>query len=460
LSLVRIALFLLSGLFLVLGPLNAPGDGDLYWQRWLGGRILQTHQLPASLGSETFTAPGAPWVPQEWLFSVAVAIASHQHLFILLAAALSMVPFAVLVTIWYRSRGQASPEATAIAITLCGIAMLESFGTRAQVLGWAALALFMLFIERRDRWYYAALPTAICWANLHASVALAPVIVLGRIGATVASKGLRGLRSSRDLLMLAGVAAAMFCTPLGVRLPSFALALVNSPIRHYITEWQPPSWHDASFLFGALPLALAIVVGGRTTLLQTKLQSFPAAILLAAALFAFRNTALFAIVAAPLAARGLDAFFPRIRTAGERMRELEPAALVAIGLALVLSAVALVRIQSLEPARLPTAAMATLAGDHSGHRVFCEDFSWCSIALGYPDLRVFIDGRADAYPLWTWREYAATIKATGTWSTTLRDRGVDAVVSQRGSPLALALRRQPHWGTAYQDAGYVLFRRD
>jgi len=444
----------------VLGPLQAPGDGDLYWQRWLGDLILRTHRLPTSLGTETFTAPGAAWVPQEWLFSLAVAIASHQHVFILLAATISAVPLAILLTIWYRGREQASPEALGIALLFCGIALLESFGARAQVLGWGALALFMFFVERRDRWYYAALPTAIGWANLHASVALAPVIIVARIAAAFADGGARGLRSSRDLLMLPGVVLATFCTPLGWRLPFFAVALASSPIRHYIAEWQPSGWHDASFTFGALPLALAIVAGGRTTLIRAKLQSFPAAVLFVAALFAFRNTALFAIVAAPLAARGLDVRFPRIAALHERVRELEPAALVAIGLALVLSAAALVRMQSLEPPRLPVAAIAELAGDRSVHRVLCENFSWCSIALTYPRLRVFIDGRADAYPLSIWRQYVETIRATGMWKEPLHEHGVDTVVSQRGSPLALALARQPDWGAAYQDAAYVVFRRE
>ena len=198
------------------------------------------------------------------------------------------------------------------------MALAESFGARAQVLGWAGLAVFMLFIERRDRWYYAAFPATVVWANLHASVTLAPVLVLARLAATVADGGLRALRSSRDLLMLPAVVLATFCTPFGWRLPALAIALSTSPIRHYIQEWQPPGLHDASFVFGALPLALAIVLGGRA-LLKEKLQLFPAAIVFVAALLASRNTPLFAIVAAPLAARGLDLRFPKSRRSAKRL---------------------------------------------------------------------------------------------------------------------------------------------
>ena len=79
-SAVRIVMVLWGGLFLVLGPLLPPGDGDLWWQRWLGDLILRTHHLPSALGPETFTSAGVPWVPQEWLLSIVVALAMDREL--------------------------------------------------------------------------------------------------------------------------------------------------------------------------------------------------------------------------------------------------------------------------------------------------------------------------------------------------------------------------------------------
>ena len=448
-----------SGLFLVLGPLRSPGDGDLFWQRWLGDLVVQTHRLPSALGAETFTAQGAPWVPQEWLFSTLLALAWNAHLFFLFSLAVSALPAIILATIYWRSRGGASPEAIGIALLLCGIALLESFGVRAQVLGWAMLAAFMLFVERRDRWYYLTIPAAVLWANVHASVAIAPVIVLSRVVATIADGGMRALGSSRDAVALPAVLLASVCTPLGWKLPLLAVTLSTSPIRSHIQEWQPPGWGDASFVFGAVPLALAILLGGRTTL-NAKLQSFPALVLFVAALFAFRNTALFAIVATPLAAMGLDARFPRLRSIGPKARELEPVALAAIALAVGLSALALTRLQRDEPARLPIAAIASLAADKSGHRLLCENFTWCSVALDYPVLRVFIDGRCDAYPLAVWQEYLTVIRGRDAWAGPLKAYRVDSVIAERGSTLAIALENAPRWESAYRDAQYVVFRHD
>jgi hypothetical protein len=50
------------------------GYGDLAWQRWIGEAIIRSHRIPTALGDETFTAAGAPWVPQEWLFAVGTTI--------------------------------------------------------------------------------------------------------------------------------------------------------------------------------------------------------------------------------------------------------------------------------------------------------------------------------------------------------------------------------------------------
>ena len=448
-------LILWGGLFLVLGPLRTPGDGDLYWQRWLGDLVLQTHRLPAALGAETFTATGAPWVPQEWLFSVAVAAAKDHHLFVLLAIVVSALPLAILATVYLRARGTASPEAIGVALLFCGVALLEAFGIRAQVLGWTAFAAFLFFLERRGRWQYAAIPTVVVWANLHASVAIAPVLVFARLLGSLADGAWAQAR--RDLLILLGALLAIFCTPFGWRLPAYAVALAGSPIRHFIQEWQPPGFSDSSFLFGALPLALAVLAGGRATLLNDKARSFPVAVLFAAMLFATRNVALFAIAAAPLAAIGLDVRLPKIRALGPRVRELEPVAAIGICVALVLSGVTLAAAQRRAPERIPIAAMDSLT-DGASHRVLCENFTWCSLALGRPNLRVFIDGRCDPYPLAVWSDYVAAIRAGGSSGDELRRYGVDAVVAARGSRLAVALAKSPGWRSDYEDRSYVVLR--
>ena len=317
---VRLAIFLWGGLYAALDPFRAFDNADLYWQGWLGEYILHWHRLPSTLGTETFTATGAPWVPQEWFFSILVALAMRHHLLVPFAIAIAIVPIAVFGSIYIRSRGRAGPEAIGIVLLLVGCALSASFGIRAQVLGYGCFAAFLLCLGRSDRWAYVAVPVVAVWANVHASVLLAPVFLLARMTGAVADSGLRTLQKGRDIRIFALTLAAVCCTPLGWHLPVYALALVTSPIRHFIQEWQPVSFGDLDFLFGGLSLALLLVAGGWRELVRNKQESLPIAMLFIAMLFASRNVPIFAIAAAPAAASGLSALFLRSRASATESR--------------------------------------------------------------------------------------------------------------------------------------------
>ncbi len=206
---VRLVLVLWGGLYLAVNPFRALNNGDLYWQRWLGDYILQWHRLPTALGTETFTAAGAPWVPQEWFISIFVALAMRHGLLVPFAILMAVIPIGILASIYVRSTKAATPEAIAIVLMFTGCALAASFGIRAQVLGWGCFAAFLLCLDRRDAWAYAAAPIVVLWANVHASVMLAPVFLLARVIGEVATSGVSSLHKSRDLRILALIAASL-----------------------------------------------------------------------------------------------------------------------------------------------------------------------------------------------------------------------------------------------------------
>jgi hypothetical protein len=457
-SAVRIALVFWGGFFLALGPLRSAGDGDLFWQHWLGDLVIRTHHIPAALGSETFTSAGAAWVPQEWLFSVLLALAMSHGVFVLFAVLISAVPAAILVFVFLRARTAVRPEAVAVVLVLCGLALVESFGIRAQVVGWGCLAAFLLCIERRDAWYYASIPIVVFWANFHASVFLAPAILLARIAGAIADDRRSTRTRNRDLRLLVFVAGAALCTPFGWHLPVYAIALVGSPIRHFILEWQPPGLTDPSFVFGACVLAALAFAASVRTFRDNKREIFPAAFVFVSMLLASRNVPLFAIVAAPLAARAIPDARGTLSRLGASLRSMEAAALTSIVVIVALASLLLTWGQRHEPPRLPIAAMAALSQMHR-NRVFCENFAWCSVALQYPQLSVFIDGRCDPYPLAIWKSYVSAIGVSRSWGTTLQRYRVDAVVASRTSRLQPALAADQSWHLAFEDAQYVVYTR-
>ena len=240
LNIARVVLIFLGRPLPHLGPLRLPGDGDLYWQRWLGNVILHSHRLPNALGTETFTAAGASWVPQEWLFSIAVAAAHNRGAFVLFAGLVSLLPLGILLSIVARARGEAPSQAIGITLVFAGMALAESFGIRAQVAGWFCFAWLLYFVERRDAWRYAAIAVTLVWANVHASVMLAPLVIVGRMTGYALDRRWRDVVAQLPLLL--GVALAICCTPLGMRLPQYALTLANGPIDTSLKNGSPASW--------------------------------------------------------------------------------------------------------------------------------------------------------------------------------------------------------------------------
>jgi hypothetical protein len=397
-------------------------------------------------------------VPQEWLVSFVVAITARYHLLVALAMAMAAIPVAVLASIYLRSRDRASPAAIAAVLLFTGVALVASFGIRAQVFGWGCFAAFLLCLDRRDKWAYAAVPIVVLWANLHASVMLAPAYLLLRLFGQAATDGIFTVARGRDLRILALTLPAILCTPLGWHLPAYALMLSTSPIRHFIEEWQPVTFHDAEFVIGGLPLAMLVAAGLLANGKRNIGEALPVAALFVAMLLAVRNIPLFAIAAAPLAAQSLDALLPSFSRIEGRIAEMERFALVSMSVAIIASTALLARIAREAPPRTSSAAIASLGASGAQRRLFCENFYACSAALQYPSVRVFMDGRADPYPLGVWRSYISVIRVEPSWQGVLRSYKVDAVLASRGSPLATALAKETNWKPSFRDDAFVVFR--
>ena len=250
--------------------------------------------------------------------------------------------------------------------------------------------------------------------------------------------------------------------PFGWNLATYALGVMHHPMRTTIIEWQPTSFTDPSFAFGALPLAIACAFSGRRFARRTGDGiTFLAAVWLV--LSAARNIGPFAIVAAPLAAPMIDRFLQRFQPATDevpddrRRDRLLVAACVAIGVALV---PALFFLPSRASAYVPPRnAFAALDRQPGIHHLFCENFAWCSVALGSRRTRVFLDGRADPYPAHVWSDFVTILGRRPGWRAVLARDHVDAIVARRRRPFASALAQDRDWRALYHDARYVVFVR-
>ena len=137
-------------------------DADLSWQRWLGNQVLTLHHIPMQLGLETFTATGSRWIAQEWLFSTAIAATLPNGRFYVLAIACALAAVCALaVTAWRAHRRGASTFATVLTTAFVGFAMMQSFGVRAQIFGWALLAIIMLLLDLESPLIFLIIPLTV-----------------------------------------------------------------------------------------------------------------------------------------------------------------------------------------------------------------------------------------------------------------------------------------------------------
>jgi hypothetical protein len=264
-------------------------------------------------------------------------------------------------------------------------------------------------------------------------------------------------------------AFAICLNPFGWDLPHYALGLFNNPIKSYISEWKVTDIEDLSFTFGSLPLMLiAMALGTREAASGARNDHrWRDLCLLGAfgflALSAARNVNIFAIVALPIVAPALTrriGFFARAPVLpATRLDRAAAWALpaVALGLALVVSWQLVGKIPK-QPnlATAPLGALAKIPGEHD---IFCSDFAWCSLALGVPNERVFLDGRADPYPRAVWEDFEDVTYLRPDWRTILDRRGVNTIVVQRGKPLDQALEIVGGWHVAYRDKDFTLWLR-
>ena len=376
------------------------------------------------------------------------------------AGAIALCATAALALAAYRaSRRGASPFAVALCATFAGVALLESFGVRAQVAAWMLLALYLLLLDLDSPWVWCAVPVAALWSNLHASATLAPFVAAAAAAGAALDERAFGPRARRLSAVAAAAALAICCNPFGWQLPAYAFALVQSPIKAYIVEWSVTSLSTWAFTYGTLPLLLiAAYAGTRSTRRAADAVVFAAFALLM--LGAARNIALFGIAASPIAALALSRTVPWF--AERRSTDALPPRLAwtlpAISLAVAIG-VAVVLLRSTERSQetLATPALAALARQPGPHRVLCGDFAWCGLLVGAPGVSVFLDGRADPFPPEVWNELISIERLEDGWRAKLAARRVNAVVVARGTALDQALERTAPWRAIFSDAKYRLW---
>jgi hypothetical protein len=448
-------------LVFVAGLALAPmAESDLFFRVEAGRQILARHGLPG-VNLYSFTYPEHRDIDTSWLFEVGAAALHARGGF----PALVLAKAAVLVAIFAGAfavclRRGAGPAGAALALAAAAFAGRERFVERPHLFSLAGVVLVLatsgafasdvaLPVRRARAVFVATLAGVVLWANLHAGVFIAPVLLgLSALGARADGA------PARPLAWLAGGAAlATLATPVGWGLVTYLRLHLVLPALHPVDEFRAASWiSDAPlFAYGA-----AFIVAAVATRPRRWHALLPALALGALALRSIRFGADFALAAAPVLAVALSRLGGRLGAP----RGLAPALASATSL-LVLALgprVAAARAGrpfvdvGLDESALPLDALRFVDDNGLGERMY-NDFEIGSYLLyeGYPRHRVFVDPRLPAYPPELHALLGRADLSRAEWDEAMRRYGVDsALLAYAGLNRRVAWWDPETWALVYR----------
>ncbi len=443
-------------------------DPDVWWHLATGRYILSERHIPA-FDVFSYTAGSHRWVTHEWLSDLLLYGAYRLVGFTGLMLFFSLLITAAFALLYRRCRSR--PILAACSVLLGAAACRMTWGVRPQMFTLLLTSLYLYILDRdadaASSRVWLLPPLALLWANLHSGF----VAGLAIIGVYVVSEQVRWLRRAAHQgpwlgprarqLALVGLASAAcsLITPNGVWAAVFPFGtLSNRLIQANIQEWFSPDFHAPM----AWPLAIfwltllaTLAVSRRPVALKDLLLLVGAA---AAGLYSMRHVPFLALVGAPLLAQQANVLRP-----SQGKGSVSP--MMQIALALTLSTLAVcmgVRVYTTvrdnpvaQETQYPSDAVAYLRQHGMAGRIF-NTYHWGGYLI-WQGYRVFIDGRAELYGDEILGEYLKAHMVEADWEKPLQRYGVETVLIETDSRLAVVLRESGRWATVYRDELATVF---
>jgi hypothetical protein len=447
--------------------LRPMAESDLFFHLKAGQEILRRHGLPGR-NLFSFTYPDYPDIDTSWLAEVGAALVFAWRGFPGVVVAKTLVVMAAFAGAWRvavkRGAGRAMAACALAAAAYVGRDRLVErplvFSFAGEV---AALAAIAALRERAGvaavRAALAFLLVVVIWANLHAGVFVAPLL----LGAAAGAELVRGQRAAAGRLSAVAAASllAMLATPVGTGLFRYLALHLQLPALHPVDEFRAPTWLSDPSLFVyagvvVLTAAAALALGQRSVLLELA-PAIPMALLAARTV---RFGADFALVSAPALAVLLSAL---IRRPGRAASTLVPAVLLAVALGPGLGRDGFRGI-GLDTGELPLDAIAFANAQGLRDRMY-NDFEIGSYLMfdpvgGYPRHRVFVDPRIPSYPPEMHRLLGRANLSRAEWDRAMDGYGVEtALLAYAGINRRVAWWDPAGWALVYSAGDARIFVR-
>ena len=440
-------------------------ETDLFFHLKLGQLIVERGAIPF-VNLFSFTYPAYPDPDLSWGFQVLVATVFRIGGFggIVILKTACIVTAAGLMA-WSARRAGAGVLPTALAILVAAITAEPRMVERPHLVTFVGLGVlsWLLVEHERGRRTLGWVPlVTLVWANFHAGVFLAPlVLVLYSIGARLDRRPTRAA-----WLAALGAGLTMFVTPAGMRLPAYLLWHTGLGATRIIDEFRvADAWNDPWFFVMIGGCLLSLLGAARTIGWRRVLPLLVVGIL---AWRSVRFVAEWALLAAPTLALGLEVLG---RGAGRLVRR--PQAWrrgLSVGLVVVVVVVVVgarrrqawgVGPLGLAADIVPFRAIEFVTREGLRERLYEDLDVGCYLLWeGWPRYQVFQDARLPAYPDSFHRALDQTPLAPAAFDALLRRHGVDtALISDVGVNMRAGSFDPEEWALVYRDRQAVVFVR-
>jgi hypothetical protein len=473
------------------------GDGDTGWHIRTGEWIMANGRVPEH-DVFSFTKAGQTWYAWEWLSDVLFAwLYHHGGLAIVVVFGIFLISLTMALLFRLVLRHCNNPLIAIGCTCLACAASTIHWLARPHLFTMFFVVILLAVLDRaregRTRLLLVLPPMMVLWTNLHGGFFVGLVVIGAYAAGEVAlvlfspdqEERSQAIRLAEWYVLTAlGCAAATFLNPYTYHLHSHIIQFFSEPYHFQnINEYQSINFHGgaAPYLEGMLFLGVISAVW------LLRHRNFTPLILAVGwghlALFSARNIPLFAIIAAPIAAQGLDEMLSslhEIKTAawiqrlvswlkdaasdfGEtdrlwRLHLTSAFAIVVLAL-LITSPNATGKLKpEYDPARYPSKALAVLRANPEA-RVFADD-EWGDYLiynLSPGGHKVFVDGRDDFYGQKFEEKYMGFMNVKYDWEQYLRQYRIDTVLLSTTSPLATVIKESRHWRTVYDDSVAIVF---
>lgn len=457
------ALFSLGAAFVGLVAGIQPISDNSFITHVRNGELILDSGIPHE-DVYSYTAAGTKWVAQSWLAEVVFALvdrlAGGFGLRVLTAAA----TVALFVGLFRLVLRLAVDRVRALLVTAAvAPPILIITSPRPLLYGLLCFLLLTWVVEVPDSWVgrraLLVIPPLIwVWANVHGSWTLGVgYVALHALGRCFDGEPLLAGRS-RTLLAATGMGIVVsVVNPYFVDLLLFPVELLGrGEVLASVAEWRPPSLHRANGMAFGVTLVALVVSLGRTR--ATWRDLLVSVVFLLLGLWAIRNIAVAAIVAAPVIARAWRSDVPRPEAGQDRVAALVAGMLSLAGVFVVIGAA---RGDDYDLDHYSVAAFDHLAerGDLGANILHSDADGGYLIWRWWPQQRVFMDDRFDMYPVALQEDYARLLNLDEGWQEVLDKYGVEIVVWRTDGRLVRGLELATGWCNTWHDEDVTVFRR-